>query len=80
MQDACSAQNPTPDTNVSVQNTNNFTMELDNVIKKIVHDTESDPIFENFLQEVVCPPGQEETSDDYDDRGISNTSTPSKSV
>lgn len=51
-----------------------FYTELDNAFKKIVQDTESDPVFKNILLDVIT----EENSDDCEDRGISHTSTPNK--
>ncbi|GLV42136.1 hypothetical protein CBL_04905 [Carabus blaptoides fortunei] len=79
-QDLLCEQNPvTSELNTNFCVSNNFTMELDNAFKKIVQDTESDPVFEHLLEEVIGAVS-EETSDDCDDRGISDTSTPYQST
>lgn len=54
-----------------------FNNELDHMIKKVVEQTESDPLFENIIFEALDP-SVEETSDDCEERRISNTSTPRK--
>lgn len=54
--------------------------ELDHAIKRIVEDTSADPVFENLLQFMTSTAPNGETSDDYEERRISNTSTPLKAM
>lgn len=61
-----------PSTSTNIYQSSFYT-ELDNAFKKIVQDTESDPVFKNILLDVIT----DETSE-CEDRGISHTSTPQK--
>lgn len=49
----CQQNSVTSELNANFCVSNNFTMELDNAIKKIVQETESDPVFEHMLEEVI---------------------------
>lgn len=75
--DLCSAQ-----INLATDSTTNsanslFSDQLDSAIKKVVQQTESDPHFEHFLQELL-EPGTDEVGDaSYDNKTASTPTLPS---
>lgn len=52
--------------------------ELNNAIKSIVKATESDPVFEKFLDEIIGPHVEIDTSPDEDGEGKLNPKSPNE--
>lgn len=62
-----SLKNETLNNSVNGETANNsMTSELNNAIKAIVEATESDPVFEKFLDEIIGPCTETDTSPDED--------------